>query len=69
MTRLLDRIVDKLHHRLDAETDASLVRRTHFPVDWDPFLTDTMTVADVYRYGTRHYDFHRRQLTLESARG
>ncbi|WP_412747758.1 hypothetical protein [Krasilnikovia sp. M28-CT-15] len=24
-----------------------------------------MTVADVYHYGTRHYDFHRAQLTLE----
>jgi len=24
-----------------------------------------MSVADVYRYGTRHYEFHRAQLTLE----
>ena len=37
----------------------------HFPVRWDPFFTTTMTLADVYHYGTQHYDFHRAQLTLE----
>jgi hypothetical protein len=26
-----------------------------------------MTVADVYRYPTRHYDHHRRQLTTRHA--
>jgi hypothetical protein len=24
-----------------------------------------MTVEQVYRYGTQHYDFHRAQLTLD----
>ena len=67
LTRLLDRIVNRLHHRLDAETEESLSRRMHFPVGWDPFFADTMTVADVYHYGTRHYDFHRAQLTLGPA--
>ena len=38
----------------------------YFPVQWDPFFGDTMTLADVYHYGTQHYDFHRAQLTLES---
>ena len=65
LTRLLDRIVNQLHRRLDAETEESLDRRMHFPVEWDPFFADTMTVADVYHYGTQHYDFHRTQLTLE----
>lgn len=64
LTRLLDRIVNRLHRRLDAETDESLGRRMHFPVDWDPFFADTMTVADVYHYATQHYEFHRAQLTL-----
>ena len=64
LTRLLDRTVEQLHRRLDAETEESLDRRMHFPVQWDPFFTDTMTVADVYHYGTQHYDFHRAQLTL-----
>ncbi len=69
LTRLLDRIVDRLHYRLDAETDESLGRRMHFPTRWDPFFADTMTVADVYHYGTQHYDFHRTQLTLEPRSG
>ena len=33
----------------------------HFPVGWDPYFKDVMTVADVYRYPTQHYDHHRRQ--------
>jgi hypothetical protein len=39
----------------------------HFPVGWDPFFHDTMTLAEVYAYGIAHYDFHRTQLTLEQA--
>jgi hypothetical protein len=65
LSRLLDRIVNHLHRRLDAESEESLGRRMHFPVQWDPFFADCMTVADVYHYGTMHYDFHRTQLTLE----
>ncbi|MET9856811.1 hypothetical protein ABZY57_28240 [Streptomyces sp. NPDC006450] len=30
----------------------------------DPFFKDFMTLADLYRYPTQHFDFHRRQLTL-----
>ncbi|GAB1688638.1 cupredoxin domain-containing protein [Krasilnikovia sp. M28-CT-15] len=33
LTRLLDRIVNQLHRRLDAETEESLARQMHFPVD------------------------------------
>ncbi|MDI6909000.1 DinB family protein [Nocardioides sp.] len=65
LTRRLDRTIDLLHRRLDAESEAALSRRMHFPVDWDPFFQDTMTLQDVYHYGTQHYDFHRVQLTLE----
>ena len=64
LTRLLDRTVNQLHRRLDAESEASLGRRMHFPIQWDPFFAEAMTVADVYRYGTQHYDLHRTQLTL-----
>ena len=66
LTRLADHTVDQLHRRLDAETDEALGRRMHFPVGWDPFFRDTMTLEQVYRYGTEHYDFHRAQLTLGS---
>ena len=37
----------------------------HFPVGWDPYFTDVMTVRDVYHYPTQHYDHRRRQLTLD----
>lgn len=65
--RLLDHTIDRLNRRLDAETEEALGRRMHFPVGWDPFFADTMTVEQVYRYGTQHYDFHRAQLTLDPA--
>lgn len=64
LTRLLDRTIARLHRRLDAETPEALARSMHFPVGWDPFFRDTMTLEQVYRYGTQHYGFHRAQLTL-----
>ena len=65
LVRLLDHTVDRLHGRLDDETDRALSVHMHFPLRWDPFFADEMTVADVYRYAGKHYDFHRTQLTLE----
>jgi hypothetical protein len=65
LTRQFDHSIEVLHRRLNAETQAALGRRMHFPVDWDPFFRDTMTLEQVYRYGTEHYDFHRAQLTME----
>lgn len=60
-----DRVIDSLHRRLAAESDADLARGMHYPVRWDPFFRDFMTLADIYRYPTQHFDFHRHQLTLE----
>jgi hypothetical protein len=34
----------------------------------DPGTRNT-TLGDVYDYATKHYDFHRRQLTLPAAHG
>ena len=65
LTKVFDRTIDRLHRRLDAASEAALARRMHFPVGWDPFFRDTMTLEEVYRYGTQHYDFHRAQLTLD----
>jgi hypothetical protein len=39
----------------------------YYPVRWDPFFKDFMTVADIYHYPTQHFDFHQRQLTLTGA--
>ena len=64
MTVMFDRVIDRLHRRLDAETDADLARGMHYPTRWDPFFTDYMTLADVYRFPTRHFHFHERQLTI-----
>lgn len=65
LTHRIDHTIARLHHRLDAESAEALGRRMHFPVGWDPFFQDTMTLADVYAYGMQHYDFHRKQLTIE----
>jgi DinB superfamily len=64
MERLLDRVVRRLQTRLQRDSDAELRRGMHFPVGWDPYFTDYMTIGDVYHYATQHYDHHRRQLTL-----
>jgi hypothetical protein len=66
MLSLFDRVITKLHRRLDAETDTGLGRGMHYPSRWDPFFNDYMTLADVYRFPTQHFDFHRRQLILGS---
>jgi hypothetical protein len=64
MTVMFDHVIDRLHRRLDAESDADLARGMHYPDRWDPFFTDYMTLADVYRFPTRHFHFHARQLTI-----
>ena len=64
MVALLDRTVDALQRKLAAETAPSLALTMHFPTAWDPYFKPTMTVLDVYHFGTQHYDHHRRQLTL-----
>jgi len=65
MATMFDRVIAKLHQRLDAESEADLSRGMHYPTRWDPFFKDFMTLADVYHFPTQHYDFHRRQLTLD----
>jgi hypothetical protein len=60
----LDRVQADFRRLLGQATPADLARGMHYPTRWDPFFTGYMTLADLYRYPTRHYDFHRRQLTL-----
>ena len=64
MATLLDRAIRALQRSLVAETERSLALTMHFPTDWDPYFTPTMTVLDVYHFGTQHFDHHRRQLTF-----
>ncbi len=65
--RLMDRTIRALQASLDRASDAELQRTMHFPIGWDPYFTDVMTIRDVYHYPTQHYDHHRRQLTLDQA--
>jgi hypothetical protein len=65
MVKMFDHVIDKLHRRLDAETEGDLQRGMYYPTRWDPFFKEYMTLADVYRFPTQHFDFHRHQLTLD----
>ena len=67
MERVLDHVIARLQAGLQRESKVDLGRGMHFPVGWDPYFKDFMTVADVYHYATQHYDHHRRQLTLPAA--
>jgi DinB superfamily len=67
MGRRFDRVVDQLLLRLERESDSELLRGMHYPTSWDPYFKPYMTLADVYRYPTQHFEHHRRQLTLGSS--
>ncbi|MCX5009134.1 DinB family protein [Streptomyces sp. NBC_00638] len=68
MGSALDRVIAELHRRLDAERESDLALSMPYPTRWDPYFRDVMTIADLYRYPTQHFDFHRRQLTLTAGR-
>jgi DinB superfamily len=65
----LDRVIASLHRSLHATSDAALARGMHFPTRWDPYFTDYMTLAEVYRYPMRHFEHHEAQLTLAPRSG
>jgi DinB superfamily len=62
-----DRVAASLATTLDRTSEASLRRGMHYPTRWDPFFKEYMTLADVFHYPTQHFDFHQRQLQLDSA--
>ena len=68
LTGKLDRVTMALERRLRAETSARLGSGMRYPMRWDPFFRDFMTLADIYHYPTQHFDFHQRQLTLDQPR-
>jgi hypothetical protein len=67
MERSMDRVTESLIRTLDRASDIQLARGMHFPVGWDPYFRDYMTVQDVLHYATQHYRHHRQQLTLRNA--
>jgi hypothetical protein len=68
MERLMDRAARQLQGYVRTKSEQDLTRGMHFPVGWDPYFTDFMTLLEIYHYPTQHYDHHRRQLTLATAR-
>ena len=64
MGRRFDRVVATLLRHLDQESDVALSRGMHYPTSWDPYFKAYMTLADLYRSPTQHFEHHRRQLTL-----
>jgi hypothetical protein len=67
MERVMDLVTGSLIGTLGQASDQQLARGMHFPVDWDPYFRDYMTVHDVLHYATQHYQHHRKQLTLSNA--
>ena len=67
MGRLMLRTINHLRASLARESERTLALTMHFPVGWDPYFKDVMSVVDVYHYPTQHYDHHRRQLTTRRA--
>jgi DinB superfamily len=67
MGRLMDSTIGHLRGRLARESERTLALAMHFPVGWDPYFKEVMTVAEIYHYPTQHYDHHRRQLTTRRA--
>jgi hypothetical protein len=64
MIALMDRTIRALNLKLSRETEDGLALTMHFPTSWDPYFRDTMSVYDVYHYGTQHFDHHQKQLSL-----
>ncbi|WP_262386868.1 hypothetical protein [Streptomyces sp. TRM49041] len=59
-----DRVTGLQERRLAKESEEDLARGMHYPVRWDPFFKDFMTLADLYRYPVQHFDLRHDQLTL-----
>jgi hypothetical protein len=69
MERLMDRVIGRLQRRVTSANEDALSRGMHFPMGWDPYFRDYMTLREIYHYPRQHYDHHRRQLTLRAAIG
>lgn len=65
MGRLFDHACRNLARHLDRTSAADLARSMPFPTRWDPFFTNCMSLLDVYHYPWQHFEYHRRQLTLD----
>jgi hypothetical protein len=67
MGPLADRTIAALQRQLLREPEEALHRGMPFPAGWDPYF-GYMTLAEVYRYPTRHFEHHRQQLSFSRHR-
>ena len=59
----MDRATSRLQDSLRTQSERSLAPGMHFPVDWEPYFNDSMTLLGIDHHSTQHYDHHRQQLT------
>jgi hypothetical protein len=64
MKRVLDRMTATLERGLDEQDEQDLTQGMYYPTRWDPYFKPYMTLLDIYRYPTQHFDHHDRQLNL-----
>ena len=63
MQHWLDGLTVWLEKDLNRQDSKSLGRGMYYPTKWDPYFKRHMTLADLYRYPTQHFDHHDRQLS------
>jgi hypothetical protein len=63
MKRWLDLATAQIERDMAKQTEQSMSRGMHYPTKWDPYFKEYMTLADIYRYPTQHFDHHDRQLS------
>ena len=61
MGRVCDRAIAALQRSLAREREADLDGGMAYPTSWDPYFQAYMTLADIYRYPTLHFEHHRAQ--------
>jgi len=49
----MDFVIGRLQWSVRGASEDSLNRGMHFPVGWDPYFNDYMTLRDVYHYATQ----------------
>jgi hypothetical protein len=67
MAATFDCVCGSLCRKLDRASEASLQRGMYYPTRWDPFFKEYMTLAELLRYPTQHFDFHLQQIALPTS--
>lgn len=65
MAAKLDKVLTALARSLEEAPVEKLAITMNFPMRWDPFFREEMSLIDTFAYPIDHYDFHRKQLSLE----